>query len=111
MTASAVLSERLGFKASKPLRLTPYDVMTRELRVAPGAVTPFAGARLARFALARSSLTRRFSRSDQLRYERAPAAGRSLPGACKPTWLPTLLRCVCPDWARRRRASTCCSTR
>jgi hypothetical protein len=53
-----VLSERLGFKASKPLRLTPYDVMTRELRVAPGAVTPFAGALHARCA-ARSSLTRR----------------------------------------------------
>jgi hypothetical protein len=39
-----VLSERLGFKASKPLRLAPYDVMTAALHVAPGAVTPFAGA-------------------------------------------------------------------
>jgi Ala-tRNA(Pro) deacylase len=37
-----VLSERLGFKPSKPLRLSPYDVMTRILKVAPGAVTPFA---------------------------------------------------------------------
>jgi hypothetical protein len=39
-----VLSERLGFKPSKPLRLAQYDVMTSVLRVAPGSVTPFAGA-------------------------------------------------------------------
>lgn len=41
--ADAVLSERLGYKASKPLRLSTYDVMTSVLHVAPGAVTPFAG--------------------------------------------------------------------
>ena len=37
-----MLSERLGFKPSKPLRLSPYDVMTSILKVSPGAVTPFA---------------------------------------------------------------------
>ena len=37
-----ILSERLGFKKSDPLRLAPYDVMTSVLRVDPGSVTPFA---------------------------------------------------------------------
>jgi len=36
------LSTRLGFKASKPLRLSSYEVMSEQLGVLPGSVTPFA---------------------------------------------------------------------